>query len=77
MLTEETRKARARLASTASQAARRPGDLATARAVEEARRNFRFVSATEYVRRLVDEAPPLTPEQRDKLVHLLTGRDHA
>ncbi|MDQ3664431.1 MAG: hypothetical protein M3353_07210 [Actinomycetota bacterium] len=40
-------------------------------AVENARRNYRFISAAEYVRRLVDTAPPLTPVERAELALLL------
>lgn len=75
MLTKESLRARAQLASTASKAARRPDDAETAQAVEEARRNYRFVAASDYVRRLVDAAPPLTVDQRDRLAVLLRGGD--
>ncbi len=75
MLTKESRRARAQLASTASKAARRPDDAETAQAVEEARRNYRFVAASDYIRAVVDAAPPLTPEQRDRLATLLRGVD--
>ncbi|TSD95048.1 hypothetical protein FOS14_18820 [Skermania sp. ID1734] len=37
----------------------------------EARRNLRAETLAEYVRRVVDAAPPLTPEQRDKIAGLL------
>ena len=45
----------------------------------EARRDLKARRAEDYVRRLVDEAPPLTPSQRDKLAVLLrrSGGDRA
>jgi len=42
-------------------------------AVEAKRREYRFVSAQEYVRDLVDTAPPLTADQRDQLAAQLRG----
>ena len=43
--------------------------------IEEARAELKFTTATDYVRRLVDEAPPLTELQRARLATLLlTGR---
>ncbi len=58
---------RARL--NALQRHRSPGDPE----VEAARRELREARATEYIKRLVDDAPPLTPEQRDRLALLLRG----
>ena len=40
-------------------------------ATVEARRELKAVSAEEYIKQLVDDAPPLTPEQRDRLATLL------
>lgn len=40
-------------------------------AVTEARRDLRAARAEEYIRKLVDEAPPLTAEQRAALAALL------
>ena len=37
----------------------------------DARRELKNTKATEYIRRLVDEAPPLTADQRAKLAELL------
>ncbi len=73
MLTKESLRARAQLASKSAKAARLPDDAETAQAVEEARRNYRFVAASDYVRRLVDAAPPLTDAQRDQLALQLRG----
>jgi hypothetical protein len=38
---------------------------------DEARREIRAAMATDYVRRLLDDWPPLTAEQRSKLAELL------
>lgn len=38
-----------------------------------ARRDLKEARLADYIRRTVDAAPPLTPEQRDKLALLLTG----
>lgn len=73
MLTQETLRARAQLASTAARAARRPGDVDIAREVEEARRDYRFVAASDYIRHIVDQAPPLSADQRGRLALLLRG----
>lgn len=39
----------------------------------QARQALKSSRAEDYVRKLVDEAPPLTPEQRDRLALLLRG----
>lgn len=39
--------------------------------VTEARRDHAAAKIAEFIRRTVDNAPPLTPEQRDKLATLL------
>lgn len=64
-LTPEQRKLRSRTAHAA-----RRGDPA---ALEQARQDYKAVTAAEYIRKLVDEAPPLTAEQRDRLALLLRG----
>lgn len=44
----------------------------------EARRNMRALKLEEYVLRVVDEAPPLTNEQRERIAALLrAGGDAA
>jgi hypothetical protein len=68
----ERLKARSRLARKAQLAASNPDPIA-AEAVVEARRAYNFVTAADYIRRVVDEAPPLTPDQRDRLAVLLRG----
>lgn len=40
-------------------------------AVVEARRDLRAAQAEEYIKKLVDAAPPLSPQQLDKLALLL------
>lgn len=39
----------------------------------DARRNLRTERLAEHIARVVDEAPPLTTEQRDRLALLLRG----
>jgi hypothetical protein len=41
--------------------------------LERCRREHRFRAAEERIRKIVDGAPPLTAEQRDKLALLLRG----
>jgi hypothetical protein len=41
--------------------------------LERARREHRYRAAEERIRKIVDGAPPLTAEQRDKLALLLRG----
>lgn len=61
--------ARARLAAT-----RRHHPTADLTAERQA---LRVARAEEYVRRLIDEAPPLTVEQRERLAVLLRSGDAA
>ncbi len=42
-------------------------------AADAARQRLKAIKAEEYIRRLVDAAPPLTVEQRDRLASLLRG----
>ncbi len=69
-LSESRRKARAKLASATARADRDPR---AAESLDELRREYRFLTAAEYVKELVDEAPPLSVEQRDRLALLLRG----
>lgn len=41
-----------------------------------ARRDLRAVRLADHIAKVVAEAPPLTPEQRDRLTGLLRGGDH-
>ncbi len=40
-----------------------------------ARQNLKALKLEEYVRRVVSEAPPLTPEQRDRIAAILRSAD--
>jgi hypothetical protein len=55
-------------ATVAAIARHRPDDT---QALEEARLALRVSRAEDYVKKLVDEAPPLTDAQRDRLAALL------
>ena len=44
---------------------------------EQARREFKAAKAESYIRSLVESAPPLTPEQRDRLALLLRPNGEA
>ncbi len=41
--------------------------------MEQARRELAEAKLAPYIQRVVDEAPPLSPEQRDRLALLLRG----
>lgn len=41
--------------------------------VDDARRDLRAARAEDYIRELVDQAPPLTDDQRRRLVAILAG----
>lgn len=71
MLTQTRRQARARLASNAARAARRPDDLDAQQAVADARRDYRATALEEYIERTIAQAPPLTTEQRSRLAAIL------
>lgn len=43
----------------------------------EARRDAEALHLEDYIKRVVDTAPPLTPAQRDRLALLLKGADAA
>lgn len=73
MLTSTSRQARARLGSISATARRRPDDADAAHAVQVARREYAAESLADHIRKVVAEAPPLTPEQRDRLTVLLRG----
>lgn len=65
------RKARAELASAAAKASRKPDDPDAALAVDEKRRDYWAAELEDHISRVVDQAPPLTAEQRDRLALLL------
>lgn len=57
---------RQRRASIAARARHAPDDPQT-----DARRDLRAANLEQHVRRIVDQAPPLTDEQRNKIAALL------
>ena len=67
-LSPESRSARARIANYAGR-----GRPETDPDLTEARREFKASTLADHIRATVDEAPPLTPEQRDRLALLLRG----
>lgn len=73
MLTAPRRQARAALASAAARASRNPDDPAAREAVANASRDYYATALEDYIRKTVDSAPPLTPEQRARLSLLLSG----
>jgi hypothetical protein len=74
MLTTEQRRARARLANATARANRSGADPERRAAiVDNARREYRYISASEYVRAVVNAAPPFTPEMVERLIALLRG----
>lgn len=76
-LSSQARRERAKLASTAARAAREPDDPDIAEELDERRRDYRFAAASDYIREVVDAAPPLTDQQRRQLAALLTEGDAA
>lgn len=73
----ERRTARARLASAEAALRRRPNDPDARRLVDELRAEYRAVALEEHITSVVDAAPPLTADQRDRLAVLLRGGDAA
>lgn len=69
------RVARAALASAAASAARNPDDPAAAAAVIERRREYEVLTLEEHILRVVDQAPPLTDEQIERLRELFPPCD--
>lgn len=64
---------RAELARAERRRRLRPADQAAAAHAEALRSEYRTAKITDYIQRVVDSAPPLTTEQRDKLAVLLRG----
>lgn len=67
------RQARSRLAN-ASKAARRNASADSAAEVTDARRDYAAAALADYIRTMVDEWPPLTPDQVAYLRDLLSPR---
>ena len=63
----EARRLRGRIAAATRH---HPGDTDT---IADDKREYRFLVLADYIKRTVDAAPPLTPEQRDRLAVLLRG----
>ncbi|MFF0268656.1 hypothetical protein [Kribbella sp. NPDC004536] len=70
-LSKPRRQARAKVGSAAALLAKNPDDPELAQVVEERRREYQVVTLEEHIRSVVDQAPPLTASQRDKLAALL------
>lgn len=51
---------------------REPADARRREQAERLRRDYAAAKLAEYIKRVVDAAPPLTDEQRDRLAVLLT-----
>ena len=77
MLTKQRRLVRSDLGNATKAARRTPDDSAAAARVEELRRQYRAVAAEEYIRELVDSAPPLDAATRDRLALLLRPNGEA
>ncbi len=65
-ISPEARRRRGHLASLHARADRVPVE-----AIADARRDYAAQVLEDHIRRVVDAAPPLTPEQRDRLALLL------
>lgn len=45
--------------------------------IEAAKRQAELITLEDHIKRVVESAPPLSPEQRDRLAHLLRSGDLA
>jgi ribosomal protein L14E/L6E/L27E len=68
-----SRRARGKLAQVVAEQNKRPDDPALAAEVEDRRREYRYLSAADYIKQLVDDAPRLSEAQRSALALLLRG----
>jgi hypothetical protein len=68
MLSAESRQARARLGDASAKYKRAPNDADLADRAIRARREYQAAALADHIRRVVDAAPPLTPEQRNRLL---------
>jgi hypothetical protein len=64
---------RAEIARAERHRRRRPEDPARAEHAVDVRRDYATEKLAEYVGKVVAEAPPLTPAQRDRIAALLRG----
>jgi len=76
MLRQERRQARAQLAQ-ATVRANRSGDPADEARVDSLRAEVRTLALEDHIKAVVDDWPPLTTEQRDRLAILLRGESVA
>ena len=67
----ERRKVRGKMARTVGLANARPDDPSLAAKVDHLRAEYRYLSAQDYIRELVDASPPLSDSMRDRLAVLL------
>jgi ribosomal protein L29 len=68
-----SRRVRSEVANLVREQLRQPDDEQLAIQIEDRRREYRYLRAQDYIRELVDSAPPLTDAQRDRLALLLRG----
>lgn len=71
MLTEQSSKARSRMALEARRAKRDPSDAEAQRLATEARRDFYAVRLADHIKSVVESAPPLTDDQCVRIAALL------
>ncbi len=69
----ERRKVRGKMARTVGLANARPDDPTIAAEVDQLRAEYRYLSAADYIKQLVDDAPQLSEAQRSALALLLRG----
>lgn len=67
----DRRRARALLANAASRLAKNPEDTDTAAEVDRLRGEYQTLTLAEHIQRIVNQAPPLTAQQRADLAALL------
>lgn len=72
-VSDERRKVRGKYARTVGLANARPDDPTIAAEVDQLRAEYRFLSAADYIKQLVDTAPPLSADQKSELALLLRG----
>lgn len=72
----ERRTARAHLGAAEAEARRNPSPANQSR-VAELRQNYKVLRLEDYIREVVDSAPPLTEAQRARIAALLHGGDAA
>ncbi len=71
----ERRKVKAKYARAVGLANARPGDPQVAAEVDQLKAEYRYLSAADYIKQLVDGAPELSERQKSALAALLAPRD--